>query len=414
MPAFVFPGQGAQRPGMGRPWTEHPSWEVVEDASDAADRDIARLLVDASAEELTETRNAQLATFTFSLLILDAVERLGIEPTAVAGHSVGEYTALAASGALGFEESVRLVAERGEAMQAAADAQPGVMSVIVGCDADTVDIACRLADGEVWLANYNSAEETVIAGEANAVDRANAIAISMGASKVMRVQVGGAFHTPFMAAARQRLRKMLGTTTFHDAEVPVVTNVDARVHTSSADWNLLLSAQLCSPIRWRQSIMRLGGLADPDPVELVGEAGVDTTADHEQLFVELGPGDSLSTMIRHTLPSVTTLTVIVPADLDRLVDAVSGNTALHTYALGHQGEQLYVSERVVISPGPGVFEPADAEPLESGAYIEVGTLLGTVSGTEVRSPFAGQLKGTLAHPGERVQTGQPIAWLHAS
>jgi [acyl-carrier-protein] S-malonyltransferase len=401
LPAFIFPGQGAQRPGMGRPWTEHPSWEVVEDASAASDRDIGHLLVDAPLEELTETRNAQLATFTFSLVLLDAVERLGIEPTTVAGHSVGEYTALAASGILGFDESVRVVAERGEAMQAAADAQPGVMSVIVGCEADTVDVACRLADGEVWLANFNSAEETVIAGEAESVARATSIALELGARRSTPVAVGGAFHTPFMAVARNRLRKALDTTTFHDSDIPVVANIDARVHTSPADWPLLLSAQLCSPIRWRQSIMRLGGLADPG-------------TDSEHLFVELGPGDSLCTMVRHTLPSVAALAVSTPADLDRLVDAVSGDSALHAYALGHQGELLYVSERVVISPAAGVFELTDGVDLDGGATIEVGALLGTVSGTEVRSPFSGQLKGGLAHPGERVQSGQPIAWLHAS
>src|SRR5262249_53444263 len=144
--------------------------------------------------------------------------------TGVAGHSVGEYSALAASGALGFEDGVRLVAERGEAMQSAADAQPGVMTVIAGCDADTVDIACRLADGEVWLANYNSAEETVIAGEPGAVAKAAAGAMEFGARKISPVAVGGAFHTPFMAPARARLRKILATITFHEAEVPVVAN----------------------------------------------------------------------------------------------------------------------------------------------------------------------------------------------
>jgi [acyl-carrier-protein] S-malonyltransferase len=401
VPAFVFPGQGAQRPGMGRPWIDHPSWEVVADASDAAGRDIGGLLLDAPFDELTETRNAQLATFTFSLLVIDAIERLGIEPTGVAGHSVGEYSALAASGTIGFEDGVRLVAERGEAMQAAADAQPGVMSVISGCDADTVDIACRLADGEVWVANFNSAEETVVAGEVNAVARAGARAIEMGARKVSPVAVGGAFHTPFMAPARNRLRKTLATITFHDSEIPVIANVDARRHTSAADWDLLLSAQLVSPIRWRQSIMRLGGLAEPG-------------GDAERLFVELGPGDALCNMIRHILPSVTTVAVSAPADLDRLVDAISGNTALHAYALGHQGEHLYVSERVVISPGLGVFQPAPELELGAGTAIEVGTLLGTVAGTEVRSPFAGRLEGALAQPGERVQTGQPIAWLHTS
>jgi [acyl-carrier-protein] S-malonyltransferase len=373
----------------------------VDDASDAAGRDVARLLLDASFDELTETRNAQLATFTFSMVVLDAVERLGIEPTIVAGHSVGEYSALAASGAVGFEDAVRVVTERGEAMQAAADARPGVMTVVTGCDSDTVDIACRLADGEVWVANLNSADETVIAGESDAVARAVAIAVEMGARKAVPVPVGGAFHTPFMAAARHRLRKILATTTFHEAEVPVVANVDAKRHTAPGDWNLLLSAQLVSPIRWRQSVMCLGGLADPG-------------ADAERLFVELGPGDSLCTMVRHTLPSMATIDVAAPDDLDRLVDAVSGNSVLHAYAAGHQGEHLYVSERVVVSPGPGLFEPAPELDLACGTAVDVGTLLGTVSGTEVRSPFAGRLQGVLAQPGERVQPGQPIAWLHTS
>ncbi len=401
MPAFVFPGQGSQRPGMGRCWTDHPSWEVVADASEIAGRDIGRLLLDASLDELTETRNAQLATFAFSLLVTDAIERLGIEPTGVAGHSLGEYTALAASGAIGFEDGVRVVAERGEAMQAAADAQPGVMRVVLGCDADTVDIACRLADGEVWVANFNSADETVIAGEAGAVARAGARAVDLGASTVRPAAVGGAFHTPFMGPARGRLRKMLATVTFHDAEIPVITNVDARRHTDAADWELLLSAQLVSPIRWRQSILRLGGVSESS-----GEA--------ERLFVEVGAGEALSGMIHNTLPSVSTVAVSVPADLDRLVDAVSGNTALHAYALGHQGEHLYVTERVVISPGPGIFRPTLDSNLEPGSVIEVGTMLGTVGQSEVRSPFAGRLEGTLARSGERVQTGQPIAWLHAS
>lgn len=386
---------------MGAPWREHPSWEVVEEASLAAGRDIGHLLLDAGTEELTETRNAQLATFTFSLLVLDAVERLGIAPTRVAGHSVGEYSALAAGGILGFEESVQVVAERGEAMQAAADASPGIMSVISGTDADTVDIACRLADGEVWVANFNGLDETVIAGDAASVERAADLALHMGARRVTPVRVGGAFHTPFMAPARDRLRKMLTTTTFHDPDTPVVANVDGRFHSSGGDWRVLLSAQLCSPIRWYQSVLRLGGLADAN-------------LDAEQLFVELGPGDSLSVMIRRILPSVTTVKVSTPADLDVLVDAVSGNSALHAYAAGHQGELLYVSERVVISPAAGVFEPAAADSPGSGDRIEVGTLLGTVSGVEVLSPFAGTLKGRLAQPGERVQSGQPIVWLHAS
>ncbi len=400
MPAFVFPGQGAQRPGMGIPWLDHPSWEVVEEASTAADRDIGRLLTDACEQELTETRNAQVATFTFSLLVLDAVERLGIEPTRLAGHSIGEYTALAASGALGFEESVRLVAERGEAMQAAADGSNGIMTLVSGCSAETVDIACRLADGEVWVANFNSPNETVVAGDPSSVERATSLALDLGAKRTSPVRVGGAFHTPFMAPARDRLRKVLATLTLHDPETPVVSNVDSRFHTRGEDWKVLLSAQLCSPIRWHQSVMRLAGLDDPD-------------LDVEQCFVELGPGDSLCSMIRSTLPTATTVTVATPGDLDVLVGVLTGDDPLHAYAVDHQGELLYVSERVVISPTAGVFEPASDGPTP-GDRIEVGTLLGTVGREDVLAPFAGRLEGCLAHPGERVQAGQPIVWLHTA
>jgi len=400
VPAFVFPGQGAQRPGMGTPWLEHPSWEVVQELSAAADRDIGRLLTEAGEEELTETRNAQVATFTFSLLVLDAVERLGIEPTRLAGHSVGEYTALAASGALGFEESIRLVAERGDAMQAAADASNGVMTVIAGCEADMVDIACRLADGNVWVANFNSVDETVIAGDPPSVERAASVALDMGARRATPVRVGGAFHTPFMAPARDRLRKMLSTITLHDPDTPVVANVDSRFHTRGEDWKVLLSAQLCSPIRWHQSVMRLAGLDDAN-------------LDVERTFIELGPGDSLCAMIRHTLPAATTLTVSTPADLDSLVEVLTGDDALHAYAVDHQGELLYVSERVVISPTAGIFEPPPGG-LTPGDRIEVGTLLGSVAGEDVLAPFAGRLEGCLAQPGERVQAGQPIVWLHTA
>jgi len=442
VPAFVFPGQGSQRPGMGRAWVDHPSWELVADASAAAGRDLERLLVDAGEDELIETRNAQLATFTIGLLVLDAVERLGIEPTSCAGHSVGEYTALVAAGALSFDDGVRVVTERGEAMQAAADAGPGCMTLLAGCDDETARIACQLADGAVWVGNYNTPDEVVLAGEVDAVARAAQVARTMSGAGVTRLKVGGAFHTPLMAPARNRLRKALAATTFHEPEVPVVANVDSLSHIAAEEWDVLLRAQLVSPVRWRQSVARLAGL--------VGDV-----TRGEQLFVEVGPGGSLSSMVRRTVPGVTTVAVAAPDDLDRLVDAVAGDTALHAFAAGHQGEHLYVSERMVISPSAGVFQPAaasdapaarhapdardaseasdakeasDAEEANDaknahepgrvretgpGSQVDVGTLVGTVSGTEVRSAFSGTLMGMLAQPGERVQSGQPIAWLRA-
>ncbi len=407
MLAFTFPGQGSQRPGMGRAWLDHPSWEVVEEATSVAGRDVARLLLDVDQEELTLSANAQLATFVLSLVVLDAVERVGIEPTLCAGHSLGEYTALAASGALGFDEGVRLVVERGEAMHNAAEEHPGTMAAVMGADDDTVDAACQRAEGEVWVANYNAPGQTVIAGTAEAVTRASAIAKELGARKVIPIPVAGAFHTSLMAPARVWLRKSLSNTPFSEPEIPVVANVDGRAHRAAADWPGLLSAQLCSPVRWRQSLETLAGMG-------------------ATRFVEIGPGGVLTGLARRTVPDALASAVATPDDLDTLVNAIAGSETLHSYAAAHQGEHLYTSERVVISPSAGVFEPvaglaapgpgglspqgADL-PQGEGTPVAVGDLLGTVGAAEVRTPFAGIIVGFLAHPGERVAAGEPVAWL---
>jgi [acyl-carrier-protein] S-malonyltransferase len=419
LPAFIFPGQGFQRPEMGRPWQSHPSWDVVQDASDVAGRDIESLLLDAGGEELAETRNAQLATFVMGLVVLDAVERLGIEPTACAGHSLGEYTALVAAGAIGFEDAVRLVAERGEAMQEAADENPGIMLALYGIDDELARIACRRADGDVWLANSNAPGECVIAGRPAEAHRAGDVARELGAAHVTDVAVSGAFHTPLMAPAQPRVRKALEATTFFPLAVPVVANVDALPHAEVGEWRTLLSAQLRSPVRWRQSAQSLAA------VMRSGEWDGDT------LFFELGPGGQLSAMVRATVPEATSIPIKVPDDLDVLVATLTGDTT-GDGTERHQGERLYVSERLVISPCAGIFQlpaqgsggavgpvaavttgTATATASPAGTPIEIGDLVGLVSGTEVRSPFAGDLMGVLAHPGERVQPGQPIAWLRA-
>jgi len=200
-----------------------------------------------------------------------------------------------------------------------------------------------------------------------------------------------------MIPARRRLRKALKDATFHPPEVPVVANVDARSHDGAEQWPSLLSAQLANPVRWRQTLLQL--------VDLAGDRRGGQRADGQHLFAELGPGGVLTALVRRTVPGVDAIAVAGPADLDRLVGAVAGVTAIHSF----------VSERMVISPCAGVFEPAaspDAAATE-GTIIEVGALMGNVSGEEVRSPFGGRLMGMLALPGERVQTGQPVAWLRA-
>lgn len=411
MLSFTFPGQGSQRPGMGQAWVEHPSWEVATEASDIAGRDLTSLLLDAPMEELTLTANAQLVTFVTSLVVLDAVERLGLFPAACAGHSLGEYTALVASGSLSLADGTRLVVERGGAMQAAAEERPGTMAALLGIADGDAEAACQLAEEEVWVANYNAPGQVVIAGTETGVASAIGRARELGARKVLPIPVSGAFHTQLMLPARSRLRAGLDAVEFHSPEVPVVANVDARVHTDPAEWPGLLSAQLCSPVRWRQSLETLGG------------RGVTVLA-------ELGPGGVLTGMVRRSVPDARGVTVAVPDDLDKLMDTVAGADEWTSSAPSHQGEHLYTSERVIVSPAPGVFEPrielaalettalaeATAAPgsgngVEPGSVLAVGERVGTVGPNDVRTSFEGVLVRWLAVRGERVAEGQPVAWI---
>ena len=388
MLAFTFPGQGSQRPGMGRPWADHESWELVDEASQVAERDVARLLLDADADELRDTRNAQLTTFVSSLIVLDAVERLGVEPSYCAGHSLGEYTALTATGALGFDDGVRLVSERADAMHDAGHENPGTMAAVLGLDDDLVEVACRRADADVWVANFNAAGQVVIAGSPEGVAAASVIAKELGAKKVMPLQVSGAFHTPFMSPARDRLRKAIAEASPRDTDVPVVSNVDALAHDRGADWASLLSAQLISPVRWKHCLLTLAALGVTE-------------------FVELGPGGVLTGMAKRTVENARTMSVSTPEELDKLLEWVgSGRTAA---TLAHEGEHLFATERLIVSPAAGVFEPVPG--LGDGARITVGTVIGHLGDVEVRSAFDGVLQSFIAVSGERVTPRQPIAWL---
>jgi [acyl-carrier-protein] S-malonyltransferase len=388
MLAFTFPGQGSQRPGMGRPWADHESWELVDEASEVAGRDVGKLLLDADADELKDTRNAQLTTFVSSLMVLDAVERLGIDANYCAGHSLGEYTALAATGALGFQEGVQLVSERAAAMHAAGTAQPGTMAAVLGLDDDQVEVACNLADAEVWVANFNAPGQVVIAGSYDGVEAAGKHARELGAKKVMALPVSGAFHTSFMASARDRLRDAIAAADIRDAEIPVVSNVDAKAHDRGGEWTALLSAQLASPVRWKQCLQTLAAL------------GVNE-------FAELGPGGVLTGMAKRSVVSARTISVATPEDLDRLLEWVGGDNATVVHP---EGEHLFAVERLVVSPAAGIFTPVA---MDSGALIDVGTLLGLVGKHEVRSPFRGVLQSFIAVDTERVTPRQPIAWLRS-
>lgn len=306
MLTFVFPGQGSQQPGMGAAFADDPSWSIVEQASDAVGRDVAHLLLHADADELVETRNAQLGTFVHSMVVLDALRRRGVEPAAAGGHSLGELSALCAGGVLDFDDAVRLVAERGEAMQVCCTQQKGTMAAVLGLDEPAVESVCASVDGDVWVANLNAPGQVVIAGDPAAIDAAATVAKDAGAKRVMPLDVSGAFHTPFMAPAGERLAAAIADATFHDAAIPVVANVDGAVHTAAGEWPDLLGRQLTSPVRWIGCVESL--LAE----------GADT-------FVECGPGTVLTGTIKRIGKDAARHSVMTPDELDAVATAVGAN-----------------------------------------------------------------------------------------
>jgi len=271
-----------------------------------------------------------------------------------------------AAGGVGFEEAVRLVAERGEAMQEAADDNPGIMLAVTGIDDERARIACRRADGDVWLANSNAPGECVIAGRPPDVQRAAEVAAELGAVRTTPVKVGGAFHTPLMVPAQPRLRKALEITTFYPLAVPVVANVDSLPTTPGG-----MAVAALRPVAQPRA------LAPKRPVL----AAIMRTGewDGDALFCELGPGGPLSAMVRATAPEATTVAIAVPDDLDTLVATLTGETAVLGAAEGHQGERLYVSERLIISPCAGIFDLPAGTTGPAGPTVEIGDLLGLVS-----------------------------------
>ena len=288
---------------MGASFVDDPAWALVGEASDAAGRDVGHLLLEADASELVETRNAQLGTFVHSMVVLDALRRRGHEPSAVAGHSLGELSALCAAGVVSFADGVRLVVERGESMQVCTTERTGTMAAVLGLDEDAVAMACENAGGEVWVANVNAPGQVVIAGDPGAVEAAGAAAKDVGAKRVMPLEVSGAFHTSFMAPAAERLSAAVARAELRDTEVPVVANVDAAVHRSATDWPHLIERQLVSPVRWAASVDTLVGL------------GADT-------FVEVGPGAVLTGTIKRIARDAARHTVASPADVDSVATAL--------------------------------------------------------------------------------------------
>ena len=282
-PAFVFPGQGSQTVGMGKDLAE--AWsvcrETFQEADDALSFPISRLCFEGPEAELTLTPNTQPAILTASVAAARALASLGITPDWTAGHSLGEYSALVTTGVLSFGDAVRAVRLRGTAMQEAVPQGEGAMAAILGLAPEAVEAVCRdAANGRVVSpANYNAPEQTVIAGHADAVARASALALERGASKAVPLAVSAPFHCSLMRPAELRLAEHLASVTFADPKVPVVVNVDAAPVTSGAAARDALVRQVCSPVRWAESMRVLRGLGASQ-------------------FVEVGPGRVLAGILR--------------------------------------------------------------------------------------------------------------------
>ncbi|HZN14513.1 MAG TPA: ACP S-malonyltransferase [Acidimicrobiales bacterium] len=269
--AVVFPGQGGQTVAMGVPWRDAPGWWIVDRASDVLDEDLAALLLTADAERLARTRDAQLAVLLTSLVAWESDPlRHDDSVVAMAGHSLGQVTALVASGVLSIDNGVRFAAQRADATQAAADAHPGRMAALLGGTIDQATSACAAAPSAAWVANDNAPGQVVIAGTPAGVDTATNRAQELGVRKSVSLNVGGAFHTPLMDPARDGLVAALDGIELSTGRVPVVGNADAAPHRDAEGWRSRLVDHIVSPVRWRDSQLALVALGATELVEMGG------------------------------------------------------------------------------------------------------------------------------------------------
>ena len=279
MKAYVFPGQGAQFPGMGKDLYESNAVarELMDKANEVLGFRLTDIMFSGTAEELQQTKVTQPAVFVYS--VAQALSQgEAFQPDMVAGHSLGEFSALVASGCLRFEDGLRLVYARAMAMQACCDAVPGTMAAIIKLDDSTIERICEETEGLVVAANYNCPGQVVISGEKEAVMAACEKMKEAGAKRALPLQVGGAFHSPLMEPARKKLAEAIEATTFHTPICPIYQNVDARPHTDTDEIKQNLLLQLTSPVRWTDSVLQM-------------------KADGMTEFEECGPGQVLTGLI---------------------------------------------------------------------------------------------------------------------
>lgn len=301
--AFVFPGQGSQYVGMGRELAEKfpQARAAFEEADEALGFPLTKLCWEGPEEELKITYNTQPALLATSIACLRALTEHGIKADFVAGHSLGEYSALVAAGALNYQDALKLVRFRGEAMTQAVPAGEGTMAAVLGMTTEKIQELCKAAGAEglgvVEPANFNCPGQVVIAGNTPAVEKAVSMAKGMGAKRAVMLSVSGPFHSSLLASAREAMGERLKNAQVNDAQIPVVANVHAKFISAKADIVEALTNQVNSPVLWEDSIRTLA------------DAGVDT-------FVEVGPGRVLSGLIKKIVKEVKILNVEDLASLE--------------------------------------------------------------------------------------------------
>lgn len=285
MTAYVFPGQGAQFTGMGKDlYDNNPlAKEMFERANQILGFRITDIMFNGTAEELKQTKVTQPAIFLHSVILASSMPEF--KPDMTAGHSLGEFSALVAAGALTFEDGLKLVYQRALAMQEACNAKPSSMAAVLGLDDKTIEDICAATEGIVVAANYNCKGQVVISGETEAVNAACAALKAAGAKRALPLAVNGAFHSPLMEPARIKLAKAIEETTFSIPVCPVYQNVDAKPHTSPQEIKENLLQQLTAPVRWTQCVQAM-------------------VADGADKFVELGPGKVLQGLVSKIAPEV--------------------------------------------------------------------------------------------------------------